>query len=351
MKKIVHAICSLLEQGEGFAMATILTHVGSTPRTAGTKMLISSDGRSIGTIGGGLVEAEVQKAAAEVIETTESRIRAFDLTGANAERTDLICGGALEVLIEYVAASPSNALIFRRLLTALEDRSKSYLVKILGPAMQDELDPIQTCLVLEDESVYGDFSCPTRWIDTIAKAAGGERYPVMLAIENQRVLVEPFFFPGTVYLFGAGHVSQQVASLAGLVDFRTVVFDDRSEFANRERFPAADKVEVIPNFDDALDGLALDSDSYVVIVTRGHRHDQTVLQQVLKTDAGYIGMIGSRKKRARLYDSLLSQGFTNRDLERIHSPIGLNIGAETPEEIGVSIVAELIQARSERGPL
>ena len=351
MKKIVHAICSLLEQGEGFAMATILTHVGSTPRTAGTKMLICSDGRSFGTIGGGLVEAEVQQAAAEVIEKTENRIRGFDLTGANAERTDLVCGGALEVLIEYVAASPSNAQIFRCLLTALEDRRKSYLVKILGPAEQEDPGLMQTCLILDDESVYGDFSCPTHWIDAITKAVGGERFPLMLTIENQRVLVEPFFVPGTVYLFGAGHVSQQVASLAGLVDFRTVVFDDRSEFANRERFPAADKLEVIPCFDKALDGLALDGDSYVVIVTRGHRHDQTVLEQVLRTDAGYIGMIGSRKKRARLYESLLSQGFTNKDLERIHSPIGLNIGAETPEEIGVSIVAELIQARSERGPL
>lgn len=154
--------------------------------------------------------------------------------------------------------------------------------------------------------------------------------------------------PGTIYLFGAGHISQQVCPLAGLVDFRTVVIDDRADFANRGRFPDADDVKVIPSFEDSFADLDIGDDSYVVIVTRGHLHDKTCLEQALKTDARYIGMIGSRHKRDRIYRDLKIQGFSEKDFQRVHSPIGTDIKAETPEEIGISIIGELIRARAER---
>lgn len=175
---------------------------------------------------------------------------------------------------------------------------------------------------------------------------GKERYPVVLTFEDRRYLVEPSFVLGTVYLFGAGHVAQQVAPLARLVDFRTVVMDDRSEFANRQRFPDADEITVLQSFDGCLQGLDIDRESYIVIVTRGHLHDKVVLEQALRTDARYIGMIGSRVKRARIFGELKENGFNENDLARVHSPIGTNISAETPEEIGISIVGELIQARA-----
>ena len=156
---------------------------------------------------------------------------------------------------------------------------------------------------------------------------------------------------GTVYLFGAGHVSQQVAHLTSMTHFRTVVLDDRVEFANRERFPGADEIRVPASLDAAFTGLAIDRDSYIVIVTRGHRYDKTVLQQALRTEAGYIGMIGSKGKRDAVYKTLLEEGRTSAELERVHSPIGLKIGGDTPEEIAVSIVAELIKERSARNHL
>jgi xanthine dehydrogenase accessory factor len=161
--------------------------------------------------------------------------------------------------------------------------------------------------------------------------------------------VEPTVLPGTVYLFGAGHVSRPVAELASVVDFQTVVLDDRAEFSNAERFPKADQIKVIPSFHQAFEGLDIDRDSYVVILTRGHLHDKTVLEQALKSNAGYIGMIGSRRKRDLIYQELLGKGFAKNELERVCAPIGLAIGAETPEEIAVSIVAELIQVRAGRG--
>jgi len=125
-----------------------------------------------------------------------------------------------------------------------------------------------------------------------------------------------------------------------------VVLDDRSEFANQERFPKADELRVLDRFENAFSGLSADSNSFLVILTRGHSHDRTVLAQALRTQAGYIGMIGSHRKRDTIYQSLRDEGFTNADLDRVHCPIGLDIGGETPEEIAVSIVAEMIEVHS-----
>jgi xanthine dehydrogenase accessory factor len=136
-----------------------------------------------------------------------------------------------------------------------------------------------------------------------------------------------------------------------MTHFRTVVLDDRTEFANIERFPAADEIKVPAALSEAFTDLDIDRDSYIVIVTRGHRHDRTVLEQALRREAVYIGMIGSKGKRDAVYKALLDEGFTRADLERVHSPIGLEIGGDTPEEIAVSIVAELIKERSARNHL
>jgi xanthine dehydrogenase accessory factor len=159
------------------------------------------------------------------------------------------------------------------------------------------------------------------------------------------LFVEPVVSEPILYLFGAGHVSSQIAPLASGVGFKVVVIDDRPEFADPKKFPDAMEVYPYP-FEGVLDRLSIDESSYLVIVTRGHIHDRTVLAQSLNTNAKYIGMIGSRRKRNIIYENLLEEGLTQDDLDRVHAPIGLHIGAETPEEIAVSIVAELIKIRS-----
>ena len=135
--------------------------------------------------------------------------------------------------------------------------------------------------------------------------------------------------------------------IASLVGFRTVVLDDREKFANQDNFPRADEVIVLEDFNHVLNNLSLARGAYVVIVTRGHAHDQTILEQVLATSATYIGMIGSRTKVAHCFQSLKEKGFSQDQLVRVHAPIGLKIGSETPEEIAVSIVAQLIHVRSQ----
>ncbi len=347
MSRVVHTVRNLLEQGEDIVLATILSHEGSTPRTAGTKMIVRSDGDTISTVGGGLVEAEVIKAASEVFETRAAQIKPFDLTGADVERMDLVCGGRLEILVEFVAATPTNVEVFQGLSRALKEGRKCYLAADLG-SLTETRATVKRCLIRDDGTTTGDMTCPSELTETLARWTGRERHPVLLTIGGRNYMVEPSFDPGNVYLFGAGHVSQQVVPLAKLVDFRTVVLDDRSEFANRGRFPTADEIKVISSFGNCFSGLDIEEESYLVIVTRGHLHDKTVLEQALKTKARYVGMFGSRRKRDRVFGELEMQGFTTDDFKRVHSPIGTDIGAETPEEIGISIVGELIRARSER---
>ncbi len=344
--KLERQILETLKAGEPLVLATILSQAGSTPRTAGTRMAVKKDGSIFGTIGGGKVEAEVMRTAVEVLETDRTSVAFFDLTSADAaQEMDMICGGRLSVLMEPIRPTADAVSLYTVVVDCLTAGRKGRMVARLGTG-ETPPDRIARCLITDDGEVRGDFA-PSDELAGALKQSAGDRTPSIIEVAGSRYLVEPCFVPGTVYLFGAGHVSQQVAKLARMVDFRVVVLDDRAEFANRDRFPDAAETHVISDFNSAFDGLAIDADSFLVILSRGHAHDRTVLEGALRTDAGYVGMIGSRKKRDAIYKKLLSEGFTQADIDRVHSPIGLNIGAETPEEIGVSIVAELIQERAE----
>jgi xanthine dehydrogenase accessory factor len=166
-----------------------------------------------------------------------------------------------------------------------------------------------------------------------------------LNIENALIIIEPAIKPKAAFLFGAGHVAKPTAHLCVLTGFYVTVLDDRKEFANAFNFPDAHETHVLESFEESFNDLYVDEDSFIVIFTRGHLHDRTVLAQALKTRAGYIGMIGSKKKRDNIYKALLNTGYRQEDIDRVFSPIGLAIGAQSPEEIAVSIVAEMIQQR------
>jgi len=165
-----------------------------------------------------------------------------------------------------------------------------------------------------------------------------------LKTEGLSIFAEPIQAADVLYVFGAGHISTFLSVLAKLVGFGVVVIDDREEFANKQRFPDADEIMVLP-IPQSFGRIAITPSSYIAIVTRGHIHDHAVLKEALKHQPAYIGMIGSRRKREMIYHAMIREGTPKEDLQRVHSPIGLDIGAETPEEIAVSIVAELIQER------
>ncbi len=203
-------------------------------------------------------------------------------------------------------------------------------------------DPACRILVQEDQSIFGAI-----------EGLDISRVKAFLSVDSSRLVeteagnlfVEPVSPQEVLFLFGAGHVSLFVCSLAAQVGFRVVVIDDRKDFANAERFPTADEIRV-DAFSEAFDKITVTPDSYIVIVTHGHIHDRTVLREALRTNPKYIGMIGSRRKRDTIYTSLRQEGVSDDILARVHCPIGLEIGAQTPEEISVSIMAELISVRN-----
>lgn len=345
MKKIWQEIVNLLSKGESLVTATVFNTAGSAPRTAGAKMVVKGDGSIVGTIGGGRLEGEVRELAREVFITKAPFVKAFELTGADAAQMDMICGGKGEVLLDYIDGEDKlNLEIYRGILEVLMKKEKAWLITALSTK---DSGYRQQCLVKKDGTLLGRLDCESDFLEKLIK--GPAKITIHSQVwEDRRLLVEPIRNTGTVFIFGAGHVSQQIVPLAERVGFKTVVLDDRKEYANKERFPESEII-LLSSFSKPLPPLDIDEDSYLVIVTRGHLHDKTVLEQVLPMDAAYIGMIGSKRKRDMIYRALKEEkGFTDEDLKRVYSPIGIEILAETPEEIAVSVVAELIKVRAER---
>ncbi len=164
--------------------------------------------------------------------------------------------------------------------------------------------------------------------------------------QSIEVLLEPIQPDPTLYIFGAGHIAQALSPIGKMVDFKVVIIDDRPMFADSKRFPEADEVLVEP-FEGVFDKLQINPQSYIVIVTRGHLYDGEVLEQAIRTNAGYIGMIGSKRKIALLYKDLMDKGIKKELLDRVYAPIGIYIHSETPAEIAISIIAELIKVKAE----
>jgi xanthine dehydrogenase accessory factor len=342
---IFPSIADLLARGEDLVLATIVSRSGSAPRAVGSRMVVRPDGASVGTIGGGLLEARVQELAQKVFSHGQAVLKKYSLTTQDAGQMGMVCGGVVQILVQFLdTAQPGNLELYREIAAVLEARKQARLVTAL-PSKLEVPEPISQSLIKDEGAIIGDLSPAA--IQTFT-AQGNASQPEMISHQGKLYLVESLGHEGTVYIFGAGHVSQQLAPLAKGVGFRTVVLDDRREFANRLRFPDADELIVLDSWQRALDGLEINQDSYLVLVTRGHTHDQTVLGQALATAAGYIGMIGSRRKRDAIYAALGQEGFSRQDLDRVFSPIGIAIRAETPEELAVSIVAELIQTRAAR---
>ncbi len=173
-----------------------------------------------------------------------------------------------------------------------------------------------------------------------------DKEPGMLCGGEMEVFIEPVLSAPTVYIFGGGHISRSLSKMVKLAGFRVAVIDDRPEFANAENFPEADIV-LAESVAEAFSRLRVDRTGYIVIVTRGHKSDESVLELALKTPAKYIGMIGSKTKVKAIFDHIRDKGFSKESIDRVHAPIGLQIGAETPEEISVSILAEIVQVKRE----
>lgn len=340
MSDIWTDICERLQNGQPLAMATIANEDGSTPRSAGSKMLVGPEGILSGTVGGGLGEAMTIDAAKEVLRTGNSRVIPIDMSGSIKEGADLVCGGLLDIFVQRIF--PEQLELYK----TLRDRYNDSKDSVLATAADGAADP--TLIFPDDTSIGAPISAEAiaEIREDIPSAAG------MMTVGGKKYFVENAFGPIRLVLAGGGHVSRATALVAAYCGFRLTVIDDRPEFPTPDRFPMVepDHLATVPKFIDCLRpevvGGPANKNCFVAILTRGHAYDADVLIQALRTDAGYIGMIGSRTKRKAVYEKMLGLGFTQKDLDRVYSPIGIKMAAETPEEIAVSIVAELINVRA-----
>ena len=254
MRDVLEAALRAESSGERAALVTVVATEGSTPQKAGAKMLVHADGRIVGTIGGGCLEAEMTWRAREAIENRRVQLVSYDLTPEQAGEDGLVCGGRMQIFIEPIEGTP------------------------------------------------------------------------------------------TLCLFGAGHVAQPLARMAKAVGFRVEVADDRVKFANRERFPEADLI-VVEAFPSAARKMTLGHNSYAIIVTRGHKSDGEALAATVGKGLRFVGLLGSKPKVVHIFSALQESGVSTEELGKVHAPLGLEIGAQTPEEIAVSILAEMVAVR------
>jgi xanthine dehydrogenase accessory factor len=346
MNDIFTAILDIIKTGEDLILARIVNSKGSTPRTSGARMVVRRDRSISGTIGGGLVEASTIKAAMDVFETGCSALFELDLSSEALAETEMICGGRLQILCEFIPSDKHTISLFESIVQT----GKKLRTRLLCT----EFDENRECLtvarrvLLEDGKDIQAFAVNPEIHFDILRMIKNAIGSAILVMEGRNYCIDVLESRHTVYILGAGHVAKQVSALAMNVGFHTMILDDRIEFANAKRFPSPAEIVLLDSFENCFRNCDIFDHSYVVIVTRGHLHDKTVLAQALQTQAGYIGMIGSKRKRDSIYRALLQEGFTDDDLKRVHSPIGLSISAETPEEIAVSIVGELIHHRAQK---
>lgn len=335
MRKMLNTIQKYLLEGEELVLVTVTASSGATPRGAGARMLVGKNGWICGTIGGGAVEYRSEKIALKVLGKKASDQQYFSLTRDDVQELGMICGGDVNVFFHYIpAGDPYTISLTREAERFYESGEALWLISDTGNGGT-------LSLYTKKEGVLGQ-SVPAWVTDSLSVQLKH------LQRESESFCVEQINGAGRVYIFGCGHVSQELEPVLTHLGFRCVVMDDRSEFAKRELFPSAEEVRII-DFANIAAAVTIGPEDYVCIMTRGHAFDTMVQAQVLKCSPYYVGVIGSRKKAAGVRKVLLEEyGMTEEELSLVTTPIGIDIDAETPAEIAISIAGQLIQLRAKQ---
>ena len=329
----------LLQENKSFVVASIINSTGSTPRSKGTQMIIREDGSIFATVGGGKMEASCIENGIMAIKNKKSFTYKFNLSNKDAYKSEMVCGGSGEILINYIdSEDENNLLIFQKAVQTVKKHKKGWVVTVLRG------DKRELLFIDDENNMIGQYTGSQLMKNKLQN--GVERLSIHSdAIDDERFIVQKVHSMGKAFIFGAGHVSKETAAILDLIEFETTVIDDREEFANTERFPSADKV-ICKKFNEALEEINYDNNSYFVVVTRGHRADQICIESILNKEYKYLGMIGSKAKVANSVRQLVEKGYSSKEIEKIHAPIGLNIGAQTPAEIAISIAAQIIEIKN-----
>jgi len=351
MENIYAELTRMLEAGETVAVATIVDVRGSVPREVGAKMIIHPLGRHVGTVGGGCGEADVLRTALDVLQTGEPATVHVDLTEDISMQALGVCGGIMDVFVERVASDVQAEIgMLPGMLAALResmlDREPVALATVVSrtsgsPAVGR---PGQQAVIWLDREPLGSLELGAMEAQAIedARAVLRGRQHKLLKYEEASVFVEVQRRAPEMIIVGGGHIALPLAQLASMCDFSVTVLDDRPSFVTAERFPTA-RQRLSGPLRETVAGLPMDQDTYVVLVTRGHSHDVECLLEVLDRPVSYIGMIGSQRRVDAVFQLLVDEmSIDPLKLDRVYAPIGIAIGARTPAEIAVCIMAEVI---------
>ncbi len=345
-----------LTAGATVAVATLVRRRGSVPREVGAKMLVHRDGRISGTVGGGCGEAEVWRAALGVIDTGRPRVVQVSLTEEIALESQGVCGGIFDVFIQPWHAlprpeQPTMLELIGAIQAALEKEQAVALATVIEAGGEWRAAPGRHMLFHENGETLGSLALPgadaEMQIMQAARDALTSSKATMLNISSAspasraEIFIEPFVPPPVLLIAGAGHIAVPLAALGSLMKFSVSVTDDRASFANRERFPTANQI-LIGDIESTLRAYPITPRTHVVLVTRAHSHDVQGLRAIIDSPAAFIGMIGSQRRVWAVLKLLHDEGVASEKLLRVRAPIGLDIGAQTPEEIALSIMSEIV---------
>ncbi len=355
IQKSKHIYSQLLEcirDNQPCVLATVTNSQGSTPQKPGCSAIFGKNKLLAGTVGGGAVELAIGEIASKSIRSKKSGYYKFDLGNDSTDLEASICGGGMSILID--AAPEKHIDVFQSLLNSKLNRIPGVLATLCDSGSR-ECSGFERFWITAKSLENVSEQMPDEIIAAITEMlsnpnpdeireivqTGSEKEEVILAF-LESVLPLP-----QLIIAGAGHVGKALSHLAKLLDFEVTVWDDRPEFANLTNLPDADKI-LSGKLVESLGNLTVSKDTFIVIVTRGHKNDAEVLRKFIGSDASYIGMIGSHRKIAQVCDTFLNNGWaTIEQWEKIQTPIGLEIGSKTIQEIAVSIAAQLIQVRNE----
>lgn len=303
MQQIFETLKNEWDAGRNAVLVSVVENSGSVPRGKGAQMLVGTSGLLCGTIGGGPAERDALTRASELLQCGENIVHQYVLRQNPSEDIGAVCGGTVTVMFHYApAGNAAWQTLAQMVLQQIAHCSPGYLILKSVPVLSDVPIESAPCLPL----------------------------PV-----SQRAI-----------LFGAGHCSAALCPLLTAIGFRVWVFDNRPEWNNAQRFPQAENL-ILGDFTQIDRFITLSSRDYAVIMTSGHSYDYQVERQILGHGLAYVGAIGSHAKTALIHQKLRADGFLEEELAQIHSPIGIAINAVTPEEIAVSIAAEMIAVRSQ----
>ena len=337
-----------LELGDSCVLATVIRTKGSTPQKPGAKLLVRKDGSGVGTLGGGCVEGDIWFAAKMLLQDgSGSQVKDYFLNEELAARDGLICGGTMYFLLDPLREPEGFLPHTREIVQAYEGGMPVALASLVHPPKGSQLPVGAKLLIRKDGSTHGSLGDPTLEESVAQRAQELMTYgrcDFLSTKEGAQVFVEAYNTPPQLILMGGGHISKALATLAETLGFVMYIIDDRPEFANKERFPSAQATIVGP-YDQGLSQVPVSTNSFIVIATRGHQYDDMATEAAARSSAGYIGLLGSKRKSLLIFQELFRKGISEERIQEIRAPVGLSIGGRTPEEIAMSIMAEILMWR------